>query len=159
MKKLVAMMALGMLVAGSAYAQETSQKEKKQRTEHRAKKGTRIQKADTEARATKQTEMMAKRLELSDAQEKELQVLNMRRTQELQALKVKYDKSDARNEAQRAERKAIQERWHADMKEVLNEKQYAQYKADRKKKRGKFEKVDKAKGQKISKEKRQKRNS
>lgn len=158
MKKLVAMMAFGMLVAGGAYAQDAPQKEKKQRTEYKAKRVDRTQKMDPEARATKQTEMLSKKLDLSAAQKNELQALNMKRVQEMQALNAKYDKSDARNEAQRAERKAIQNRWQSDMKKVLNEKQYAQYEADRKEKREKLDKAGKERGQRMNKGKLQKQN-
>jgi protein CpxP len=158
MRKLVAIMALGMLVTGGAYAQGAPQKEKKQRTEYSANKGRKAQVINPEARAARQTEMLSRKLGLSAAQKNELQALNMRKVQEMQALNEKYDKSDLRNEAQRAERKAIQDRWHADMKTVLNEKQYAQYEADRKEKREKLNKGSKTEGRKINKEKRQKQN-
>lgn len=129
------MLAFGMLVTGSAFAQETTKKEKKQRVERTEVRKVRKQKADPEERANRQAEMLSKKLALSETQQNQLQELNKKKAQELQALNDKYDRSDARNEARRAERKAIQDRWQADLKSILSEKQYATYEADRKEKR------------------------
>lgn len=135
MKKLFTMLALGMFMTGGAYAQNATKSERKElkaRTEVRkVHKQARAQKATPEERAARQAEILSKKLDLSNEQKNQLQALNMKRTQELKALNDKYDTSDARRDAQRAERKAIQEKWHTEMKNVLNEKQYAAFEADR----------------------------
>ncbi|WP_242929436.1 hypothetical protein [Pontibacter vulgaris] len=127
MKKIIAMLALGALMAGTTYAQTTApQKERRHRTEQRGKRVQKYKKSPEEI-AAKRTEMLAKKLDLSKRQQKKLQELNLKRAQEMQA-----NRGEARDrKSMRSDRQASKARYEAELKDILNKKQYAQYEAHR----------------------------
>jgi periplasmic protein CpxP/Spy len=146
MEKIIAMLSLGVLMAGTTYAQTTApQKERKQRTEQR---GERVQKnkKTPEEKAARHTEMLTKKLDLNKSQQRKLQALNLKRAQEMQAMHA--NRSEASNrKAMRSERKESKARYEADLKDILNKKQYAQYEAHREEMKAKHaEKRDHHKG-------------
>ncbi|WP_187264471.1 DUF4890 domain-containing protein [Pontibacter beigongshangensis] len=131
MKKIIVMLSLGVMVAGASFAQNAPQKEKKNRTEYRADREHKKHNRNPEARAQKQTERMAQRLNLNKSQQKKLQALNVQHAKDMQALQAKYKDADRANSNMRDERKALHAKREAEMKSILNKKQYAQYEAEK----------------------------
>ncbi|WP_439880452.1 hypothetical protein ACSX1A_14995 [Pontibacter sp. MBLB2868] len=126
MKKIIAILSLGVLMAGTTYAQTTPQKERKHRTERKQK-----QKRSPEEMAAKRTEMLTKKLDLNKSQQKKLLALNLKHAQEKQAM-MQANRGEVRNhENMRSERQANRARYEAELKDILNKKQYAQYEADK----------------------------
>ncbi len=136
MKKLIAALSLGMLVAGSsAYAQTTTkQQDQKPRSEMQGAMKQRAQKSPEEL-AKMRTDRMAQRLELNDSQKNQLQALNIRQAQEMKAMRESHKATGEKTPEQRAQmqeaRKASHEKWQADLKGILSAEQYAKYEADR----------------------------
>ena len=137
MKKIIAMLAMGMMMAGATYAQDAPKKERKHRTEQR---GERMQKQrkSPEEMAAKRTEMLTKRYDLNKSQQRKLQALNLKHSQEKHALHA--NRGEARNKESMGDaRKASRARYEAELKDILNKKQYAQYEADKAEMRAKHE--------------------
>jgi periplasmic protein CpxP/Spy len=135
MKKLIAVLSLGMLVAGSSYAQTTTpQKDQKPRSEYRGAKGDKARKTPEEM-ARMRTDKMAQKLELNASQKSQLQALNLRHAQEMKARRESYKASGEKTAADKAKiqeaRKASHDKWQAELKGVLTEQQYAKYEAYR----------------------------
>ncbi|MBC3539356.1 DUF4890 domain-containing protein [Rufibacter sediminis] len=141
MKKLVAMMALGLAVAGTSYAQTTPQQGRN--AENRVEQGRRDRgdfrrgddkraKVTPEQRATKRTEMLTKKLGLNKSQERKLQELNLKQAQQLESLKGQFAQGKGRNEQGREQMQRLRADWEKEFKSIVNKKQYAQYEADRK---------------------------
>jgi periplasmic protein CpxP/Spy len=136
MKKLIAALSLGMLVAGSAYAQTTTtpQKDQKPRSEMRGAKGDRAQKTPEEM-AQMKTDRMAQKLELSEAQKNQLQALNLRHAQETKAMRESHKAVGEKTAEQRTQmqesKKASHEEWQAELKGILSAEQFAKYEADK----------------------------
>jgi protein CpxP len=134
MKKIFLMLAFGALAAGTATAQEAVKSDKKARFENREDRQGNREKRNPEAMAARQLEMFDKQLDLSKKQEKQVQALSLKRTQEYQALRSRTAApKDQRphRETGHQEMKAINDRWEAGMKDILSKKQYAQYEANR----------------------------
>ena len=132
MKKIMAVLSLGILVAGSSYAQTVPQKdqqEKRARIEHRAERAERAKKSPEEMAQLK-TERMAQKLDLTATQKNQLQALNLRQAEEMKAMRESLKGSEDRTKI-REVRKASHDKWQAELKSILTEKQYAQYEADR----------------------------
>ena len=137
MKKILAMLVMGMMMAGTTYAQNAPQKERKQRTEQR---GERIQKhrKSPEEMAAKRTQKLTQKYDLNKSQQKKLQALNLKHAQEKHALHA--NRGEARDHrSARGEMQASKARYEAELKDILNKKQYAQYEADKAEKRAKHE--------------------
>jgi periplasmic protein CpxP/Spy len=137
MKKLIVMLTLGLLVTGSSFAQTAPQKDKKQRMEQRGKRVQENRKTP-EQMAAKRTEMLTKKLDLNKSQQKKLQALNLKQAQEMQAMRAQRGEATNR-ESMRSERKASKARYEAELKDILNKKQYAQYEAHREEMRARYE--------------------
>lgn len=140
MKKVIVMLTLGVLVAGSSFAQDAPQKENKSRTEQRKSRDFGRDKKSPEERAQLRTERLSQKLDLNSAQTRKLQALNLKQVNEMQAMRAKYKDADRRNPKQREEMKALHTKWEAELKDILTKKQYAQYEADRKEMRAHLEK-------------------
>lgn len=132
MKKLIAALSLGMLVAGSSvYAQTTTPKQdQKPRSEMRKA----MKDKSPEEMAQMRTDRMAKRYDLSANQKNQLQALNTRQAQEMKAKREGYKASAERTPEQKAQmqeaRKANQDKYQAEFKNILTADQYAKYEAD-----------------------------
>ncbi|GAB3202587.1 hypothetical protein ABID22_002711 [Pontibacter aydingkolensis] len=137
MKKIIAMLAMGLMITGAAYAQDAPKKDKKQRTEQRGERMQK-QKKSPEEMAAKRTEMLTKKYDLNKSQEKKLQALNLRHAQEKHALHA--NRGEARDHrSARGEMQGSKARYEAELKDILNKKQYAQYEADKAAKHAKHE--------------------
>ncbi len=131
------MLSLGVFMAGAAYAQNAPQKEKKQRTEQRGERMQK-QKKSPEEMAAKRTEMLTKKYDLNKSQQKKLEALNLKQAKEKNALHA--NRGEARNkENMRSERQASRARYEAELRDILNKKQYAQYEADKAEMKAKHE--------------------
>ena len=136
MKKIIAALSLGMLVAGSsAYAHTTTKpQDQKPRNEMRGAMKDKAQKSPEE-KAQMKTERMAEKLELSAAQKNQLQELNMRQAQEMKAMHESHKATSEKTPEQRAQmqeaRKASHEKWQAELKSILSTEQYDKYETDR----------------------------
>jgi protein CpxP len=135
MKKIFAMLALGTLIAGAASAQEVVKSDRKARSENQENRKFNRQRRNPEELAARQTEMLNKKLDLSKKQQKKVQEINLKRTQETEALRSRYaaakDQGRGRNGGLHQEMKATNDRWEASLKDILSKKQYAQYEASR----------------------------
>lgn len=134
MKKLIAVLSLGMLVAGSSYAQTTTpQKDQKPRSEYRGANGDRVQKTPEEM-AQMKTDRMAQKLELNASQKNQLQALNLRHAQEMKAMRESHKAAGEKTAEDRAKmqeaRKASHDNWQAELKSILTTEQFAKYEAD-----------------------------
>lgn len=138
MKKIIAALALGILVTGSTFAQTSPQKEGKHRAEHRSERKDKVKKSP-EDRAKLKTEKLSKQLDLNSLQTKRLMALNLKQAQEMQAMRAQHQKGEKRNPQQREQMKAAHARWNAELKDILTKKQYAQYEATREEQRAKHQ--------------------
>jgi periplasmic protein CpxP/Spy len=162
MKKLIAVLSLGMLVAGSAYAQTTTpQKDQKARSEQRAAKGDRAQKSP-EDMAKMRTEKLAQKLDLNASQKNQLQALNMRHAEEMKAMRESYKTTGEKTAEDKAKMKEAKQASHdkrqAELKGILTQQQYAKYEADKSEmraKRGEGKEGYKGKGNKSDEHKMQ----
>jgi periplasmic protein CpxP/Spy len=133
MKKLIAALSLGMLVAGgSAYAQTTTTKQdRKPRSEMRQG----MKDKSPEEMAQQRTERLAQRLDLNATQKNQLQALNMRQAQEMKAMRESHKAAADKTPEQRAQmqeaRKAHHDKWQAELKGILTAEQYVKYETDR----------------------------
>jgi hypothetical protein len=140
MKKIIAVLSLGMLVVGSSYAQtvpQEDQRDQKKRTEYRTAQGDKIKRSPEEMARIK-TERLSQKLDLSATQKNQLQALNMRQAEEMKAMRESYKGTEDKAKMREA-KKANHDKWQSELKSILTEKQYAQYEADRaemRKKRG-----------------------
>ncbi|GAA4426544.1 DUF4890 domain-containing protein [Pontibacter saemangeumensis] len=131
MKKAFVVLALGILVAGSAVAQQAPKKERSHHTEQRDgkdRKGNRT----PEERATLRTEKMSQELGLNKSQTRKLQALHLKQMQEREAMRAHHNEGEKRDRNQRREMKASREKWDAELKDILTKKQYAKYQEQRK---------------------------
>lgn len=130
MKKLLAMIALGAMVTGSSFAQTTTpKKDRKPRTE-RAGEG-KSQAKSPEERAAKRTEMLARKYNLTAAQQTKIKALHARQKNEMTAMRGQRGQGTERSQQQREAMKARHEQYNNELKAILTPQQYAQYEADR----------------------------
>ncbi|PSR53558.1 hypothetical protein AHMF7605_08475 [Adhaeribacter arboris] len=123
MKKLVFVFALGLFAVSATYAQTGNQTNTEQQSLRR-------ERATPEERAARQTKMMAKSLGLTADQETQLQALNLKRMQEMQALRGKYKDSGAtQNNNIGKESKTLRENWETQLKAILTPEQFTKYQA------------------------------
>jgi len=145
MKKLVAMLALGLTIVGTSYAQNVPQRERNtqdsrsgQERKERKDKGNfdrnsdRRNKLTPEQHATQRTEMLSQQLDLSSKQKRKLQELNLKQAQQMEALTSRNTNSDKRNNNQRQDMKNLRANWEKEFKSIVSKKQYAKYEEDRK---------------------------
>ena len=132
MKKIIVMLSLGVLVAGTSFAQNAPHKDKKSRTEHRRERDSfkDRERKSPEERATLRTERLSKQLDLNKSQTRKLQALNLKHAQEMEAMRAQYKNADKRGKNREAI-KASHAKWEAELKDILNKKQYAKYEAER----------------------------
>ncbi|MCC9168295.1 DUF4890 domain-containing protein [Pontibacter harenae] len=142
MKKVIVMLALGVMVAGSSFAQNAPQKEIKARTEQRADKGARKYKSkdkkSPEERAQLKTDRLSQKLELNKSQTKKLQALNLKHEKEMEAMRGKRSNASDRGQI-RSEMQTRRAKWNDELKDILTKKQYAKYEADQKEMRARME--------------------
>ncbi len=134
------MLTLGVLVAGSTFAQTAPNQDNRARTENRgAKKGHAHKAKGTrtpEERAQLRTERLSQRLELSEAQTNQLRALHLKQINENKALRGEARKQ--KGEA-RVARKTNHEKYEAELKGILTDQQFAKYQQDREEMRSKSE--------------------
>lgn len=137
MKKIFAMLTAGLLMAGVASAQQGPATERKPRHENQeGRKGDR-ERRSPEQLASRQTAVLDKQLGLSNKQRRKVEEISLKRAQETEALRSRF--AEARQQQQGRGRKAgmhqemraINERWEAELKDILSKKQYSQYEASR----------------------------
>lgn len=117
-------------MAGTTYAQTAPQKERKHRTDQRGEYRHKHKKSPEEM-AARRTEVLTRKLDLNKSQQKKLQALNLKHVQERQAM-MQANRGEVRNrENMRSERQASRARYDAELKDILNKKQYAKYEAER----------------------------
>lgn len=139
MKKLIAALSLGMLVAGgSAYAQTTTTKQDRNpRSEMRQG----MKDKSPEEMAQQRTEKMSQKLDLDANQKNQLQALNMRHAQEMKAMRESHKAAADKTPEQKAQmqeaRKASHDKWQTELKSILTTEQYAKYETDREQMKGK----------------------
>ncbi|QNF34770.1 hypothetical protein HUW51_19305 [Adhaeribacter swui] len=141
MKKLAVMFVLGLTLTGTSFAQTIRQPNQKQDKtlkyeshEKQVFKRGKNQRPvlSAEERATRHTEMLSQKLDLSKNQKKKLQALNLKQAQQMQALNQQYAQGGGpKNAATREERKQLRANWEKDFKRIVSKKQYAQYEAQR----------------------------
>ena len=131
MKKIIVMLSLGVLIAGTALAQNAPRKERNSRIENRDQRRVHQKKTPAE-RAAKQTEVLSQKLDLSARQKRKVEALNLKHNQEMEALRSKNNIATRRNKAQREEVRRLRAEREEALKDILNKKQYAKYEADRK---------------------------
>ncbi|AMM49949.1 hypothetical protein TH61_00445 [Rufibacter sp. DG15C] len=133
MKKLILMLSMGVLFAGTSFAQDAPQKVRKERSEQRVRKdGQERVRISPEERAAKRTQMMTKKYDLNKSQQAKLQALFLKQSNEMAAQRSNRLEATQKDPAQRQARKAKQEQYNAEIKRILTKKQYAQFEADRK---------------------------
>ncbi|WP_205499959.1 DUF4890 domain-containing protein [Rufibacter psychrotolerans] len=139
MKKYFLMMALGLAVAGTSYAQDAPRRD---RVANRTEQGRgdrdgfrrnqdKREKLDPEQVATRRTQMLTKKYDLSNSQERKLQALNLKHAQQLQSLRGSFAKGSERNGQHREQLKQLRTNWEKELKGILSKKQYTQYQEDR----------------------------
>jgi periplasmic protein CpxP/Spy len=138
MKKIFLMLAAGLVMTGAANAQDAVKADKKARHENRESRENRHgdrERKNPEEIASRQTAMLNKKLALSDKQQKKVQEISLKRAQETEALRSRLAASQEQERGRKAgahqEMKAINDRWEAELKDILSKKQYAQYEASR----------------------------
>ncbi|WP_192820138.1 DUF4890 domain-containing protein [Rufibacter sp. LB8] len=131
MKKLAAMIALGVMVAGTSFAQTAPKKDRQHRTERAGQvKGDRQMKSPAE-RAAKRTEMLTKKYNLSADQQAKLQALYLRQQSERPMTRGQRGQGEQISQAQRQAMKAKHDQYNQELRSILTPQQYAQYEADR----------------------------
>lgn len=135
MKKILLMLSFGLMVAGTANAQENIKPGKKEHGEHHQDRRGNRERKNPEEMAARHTEMLSKQLNLSDKQKSKVQEITLKRSQESEALRHRMMEAKAQDQHQRSlahqEMKAINDRWEADLKDILSKKQYSQFEASR----------------------------
>ena len=125
------MLSLGVLIAGTSFAQNAPRKERKSRIENRDQRRDLKKKSPAE-RAAKQTETLSQKLDLSARQKRKVEELNLKQNQELEALRSKNNIANRRDKTQRQEMRRLKAEREEALKDILSKKQYAKYEADRK---------------------------
>ncbi|MGV3540015.1 MAG: hypothetical protein ACO1OQ_09400 [Rufibacter sp.] len=132
MKKVIAMFALGVMVAGTSFAQEAPKKDKKPRTERSAQDGRKGERKSPEEMAAKRAEMLGKQYGLSTAQQAKLLALHKRQAQEMTAMRGEHTRGQELSQEKKDAMKAKHAQWEAELKSIFTPEQYAKYEADQK---------------------------
>lgn len=132
MRKNILMLALSVLVAGSAVAPAVAQGPEKQREEVWAKKHKDDRKRKSpEERAKLRAERMTKELDLNKSQARKVEALYLKEAKERESKRADFRKGDRKSaesrEAMRNEMMAAHQRHNEELKDILNKKQYAKY--------------------------------
>ena len=129
------MLSFGLLVAGAASAQETVKSDKKRGFEHRQGHHEARERKTPEEIASRHTDLLAKQLDLSNKQERKVQEITLKRAQETEALRNRMMEAKGQDRDHRSmahqEMKAINDRWEAELKDILSKKQFSQFEASR----------------------------
>ncbi|KAA9345738.1 DUF4890 domain-containing protein [Adhaeribacter soli] len=146
MKKLALALVFGALSVGAVSAQTTEKKAKvkTERNETKIKRegavagkhnrGNKEMKSPEE-RADRQTKVMVEKLGLTNDQASRIKELNLRKAQQMQALKAKYGEQ---RKGMGAEMQDIKNTWHQDLKNVLSAEQYAKFQAQQEERKAKM---------------------
>ncbi|ALJ00024.1 DUF4890 domain-containing protein [Rufibacter tibetensis] len=147
MKKYLVMMALGLAVAGTSYAQTTPQqrgKNPENRSEQRKndkgefhRGGEKRAQLSPEERATKRTEMLTQKLDLNSSQKRKLQAINLKHAQQMASFKGQKSQRNQLyggegNDQHRQQMQQLHASWEKEFKDIVSKKQYAQYEEERK---------------------------
>lgn len=136
MKKIFTILTFGLLMAGVANAQEEPASGRKPRHEHREDwKGDRERRSPEEI-ASRQTEVLDKKLGMSNKQRRKVEEISLKRAQETEVLRSRFAGSQqpqgrGRRAGLHQQMRAINERWEKELKAILTKKQYAQYQDSR----------------------------
>ncbi|MFB9864658.1 hypothetical protein [Rufibacter immobilis] len=149
MKKVFVMLSLGLLVAGTSFAQDAPVKERKARTERSGREGVRKENITPEQKAEKRAQMLTKKYNLTQAQQEKVRALYLQQAQERTAFKAQRDANAPGNQQQREAMKAKHEQWNAEFQKILTKEQYAQYQNDQKARASRFEGKGGHKGHKM----------
>lgn len=122
MKKILVLLAACVLSAGVASAQVAPAKAQRGAKTHHTDR----QHQTPEQKADQTAKRMSEKLNLSAAQTAQVRQLQLTRYQTLQAKRTEADKT-AKSTAHRQEMKASQDRYDAQLKQILNADQYAKY--------------------------------
>ena len=127
MKSILIAFALGLVTISTTYAQTETQNNTTQTQEARPR-------ATPEERASRQTKMMANTLGLSADQEAKVKALNLKRLNEIDALR---ESKEADGVVDRNRAKTIRDNWNIELKSILTPEQYTKYEAQQGEMRGK----------------------
>lgn len=129
MKKILAMLFVSAMIAGSSFAQQAPQKARHKKAHTEKQDGKYKQsRLSPEERAARRTEKMTQELGLNKAQAKKLQALHLKQVAHRKEMHALQKERHAENREQRKEEmKAAHQQWQADLKDILTEKQYTQY--------------------------------
>ena len=120
MKKLILMLSMGVLVAGSSFAQDAPQKIRKERSENHVRKdGQERVRKSPEERVAKRTEMMAKKYDLNKSQQAKLRSLFLKQSNEMAAQRSNRMEATQKDPAQSQARKARHEQYNAELKKII----------------------------------------
>ncbi|QMU28920.1 DUF4890 domain-containing protein [Adhaeribacter radiodurans] len=126
MKKVLIALAVGFFTVSASYAQTNNQVNTEQQTLKR-------ERATPEQRALRQTKMMSKSLDLTAEQEAQLQTLNLKRLNEMQGLRGKFNSTDgSQNNGFRKEAKVLRDNYETQLKSILTTEQFTKYQTQRK---------------------------
>ena len=144
MKKLLLMISMGVLFAGTSFAQDAPQKVRKERSEQRMRKdGQERVRKSPEEKAARRAQLMAKKYDLNKSQQAKLQALFLKQSNEMAAQRSNRLEATQKDPAQRQARRAQQKQYNAELKRILTKKQYAQFEADRQERKAKHNTEDK----------------
>ncbi|AKQ44919.1 hypothetical protein TH63_03625 [Rufibacter radiotolerans] len=136
MKKLVVMFSLGMLVAGSSFAQVAPKQDKKVRQERAGQEVARREAKTPEERAAKRVEMLTMKYNLTLEQQARLKEVHARHENEMAAMHAQRGTGAEVSQQQKDAMKAKHAQWDAELQNIFTKEQYAQYQADKKAKGG-----------------------
>jgi len=144
MKKYIALIALGLAIAGTSQAQNVSQRNNNAKNPYsqdrnESKDNNQYQRNDNrkdpislEQQATQRTEMLSQEYGLNSKQKQQLQALNLKNAHQMESSNNPYNQVGERNKKQQPEMQRTQANWEKEFKSIVSKKQYAKYQADKK---------------------------
>ena len=144
MKKYVAIIALGLAIAGTSQAQNAPQRNNNAKNPYsqnrsESKDNNQYQRNDNrkdeispEQQASQRTEMLSQKYGLNSKQKKQLHALNLKYAHEIEGPNNSYNQVGERNKKQQPEMQRTQANWDKEFKGIVSKKQYAKYEADKK---------------------------
>ncbi|WP_207434401.1 hypothetical protein [Sabulibacter ruber] len=141
MKKMIAMLSMGILIAGSSFAQTTLPQEgRKPRFEQRGERSQgQKEKKTPEQFAADRTARLDKQLNLTEAQEKRINNLFLQQSREREQLRANRQPGEKRDGQNKGFKKEAHAKWEAELKQILTKEQYAKLEVNRQEKRTRFE--------------------
>ncbi|WP_026464247.1 DUF4890 domain-containing protein [Adhaeribacter aquaticus] len=147
MKKFVAMLAFGLAIAGTTFAQDAPQNDKRNKIDNQGKarwernqegriqgrEHQRREKLSPEEHANRRTDMLSQKLDLNNNQKKKLQALNLKHAQQMESMRGQYSNNDNnRNENKKEEMKRLRADWEKEFKGIVSKKQFQKFEEQRK---------------------------